>query len=242
MAEYGHYLPYMISVLVFFAVVLLIEGVYVWWSDIKGPEARRVERRLRMMSAGSQGDPASSVLKERLLSASPSVQQVLLRVPRIHQLDRLLEQSASSWSVARFLLISVGVGVCAFLLASAFTVRTAPPAMACLTAALLPFFSIIRKRRRRLQRIEEQLPDALDLMSRALRAGHAFPTALQMVGDEMADPIAGEFAVAFDEVNFGMSMQDALANLTARIPSEELKYFVVAVLIQRTTGSNVSEL
>jgi tight adherence protein B len=113
---------------------------------------------------------------------------------------------------------------------------------AAVVAALLPLGFLLRARQRRMRRIEVQLPDALDLMARALRAGHAFPSALKMVGEEMSDPIAHEFGAAFDEVNYGISMQDALLNLAARVPSNELKYFVVAVLIQRTTGGNLAEL
>ena len=108
--------------------------------------------------------------------------------------------------------------------------------------ALLPYLYVTRAKAKRLDRIEQQLPDALDLMGRALRAGHAFPTALKMVGDEMSDPIAAEFRVAFDEVNFGISMPEALMNLATRVPSTDLRYFVIAVLIQRETGGNLSEL
>jgi tight adherence protein B len=86
------------------------------------------------------------------------------------------------------------------------------------------------------------LPDALDLMGRAMKAGHAFPSALQMVGEQMAEPIALEFGIVFDEINYGISTQGALNNLTARVPSTDLSYFVIAVLIQRETGGNLAEL
>ena len=241
-AAYSQYLPYLFAVLTFVAVVLLVEGAYVWWSDVRGPEARRIEQRLRLMSAGAHDDQHASVLKQRLLSSSPGLQQLLLRVPRIHRLDRLLEQSGLPWSVAQYLLLTVGLAAGALLLATLVTKQPALLALAAVVAALVPLGIALRSRRRRMRRIEEQLPDALDLMSRALRAGHAFPSALKMVGDEMADPIATEFGAAFDEVNFGMSMQDALMNLATRVPSTELKYFVVAVLIQRTTGGNLAEL
>jgi tight adherence protein B len=242
MGSFSHYLPYAFAVLVFAAVVLLVEGAYVWWNDVRGPEARRVERRLRLMSAGAHEDRQGSVLKQRMLATSPRVQQVLLRVPRIHRLDRLLVQSGLPWSVARYLLFTVGLAVCALLLTTLVTMRPALLVIAAAMAALVPLAIVLRARRRRMRRIEEQLPDALDLMGRALRAGHSFPSALKMVGDEMSEPIAAEFGTAFDEVNFGMSMQDALMNLATRVPSTELKYFVVAVLIQRTTGGNLAEL
>jgi tight adherence protein B len=90
--------------------------------------------------------------------------------------------------------------------------------------------------------IDQQLPDALDMMSRALRAGHAFPSALKMVGDEMPDPIAAEFRIAFDEINFGVAQKDALLNLATRVPIPDFRYFVIAVLIQRETGGNLAEL
>ena len=90
--------------------------------------------------------------------------------------------------------------------------------------------------------IELQLPDALDLMARAMLAGHAFPSGVQMVGNEMPEPVAGEFRIVFDEINFGISVQDALTNLATRVPSTDLRYFVISVLIQRETGGNLAEL
>ena len=91
-------------------------------------------------------------------------------------------------------------------------------------------------------KIERQLPDALDLMTRALRAGHAFSSALKMAGEEMAEPIAGEFRTVHDEVNFGVSLEQALTHLSERVPLTDLRYFVVAVLIQRDSGGNLTEI
>ncbi len=108
--------------------------------------------------------------------------------------------------------------------------------------AVAPLAWVVRKRSKRLQKFAEQLPDALDLMARALRAGHAFPVALQMVGSEAMDPIASEFQVAFDEINYGVTVTDALTNLALRVPSMDLRYFVVSVLLQSETGGNLAEL
>ncbi|UUZ70758.1 type II secretion system F family protein [Polaromonas sp. P1(28)-8] len=237
------YLYYLFATLIFIAVVLLVEGLYLSWNSAKGPEAERVARRLRVMSAGGHGDaPSISITKERLLSETPVMQRILLGVPRVGTLDRLLQQSGLSWSVAELL----GMALIAFLVVFFAGSYLAVPLLLRLAlagaAALLPFFYVTRAKRKRLDRIEHQLPDALDLMGRALRAGHAFPTALKMVGDEMNDPLAGEFRIAFDEVNFGIAMQDALMNMATRVPSTDLRYFVIAVLIQRETGGNLSEL
>jgi tight adherence protein B len=237
------YLYYFFGILIFIAVVLLIEGVYLSWNSTKGPEAERVARRLRMMSAGAHIDRAtSSMIKERLLSESPGLQKLLLRLPRVSQVDRLLEQSGMSWSVGDFAGLSL-LGLSIGLIGSAWL--HLPGALYLpigILAAMLPLLIVIRAKGRRLDRIATQLPDALDLIGRALRAGHAFPTALKMVGDEMNDPIAAEFRTTFDEVNFGISMQDALLNLATRVPSTDLRYFVIAVTIQRETGGNLGEL
>ena len=237
------YLYYLFATLIFLAVVLLIEGAYLVWNSSKGPEAERIARRLRTMSAGSHGGEQNiSIIKERMLSKTPMMQRVLLRIPRVGAMDRLLQQSGVTWSVSDFF----GLTLIAFLAALVGAIYLPLPwvfrILIAVVAGLLPYFYVTRAKVKRLDRIEQQLPDALDLMGRALRAGHAFPTALKMVGDEMSDPIAAEFRVAFDEVNFGIAMPEALMNLATRVPSTDLRYFVIAVLIQRETGGNLSEL
>lgn len=236
-------LYYIFGTLIFIAVVLLIEGVYLTWNSSKGPEAERVTRRLRVMSAGAHGGEQNvSIIKQRLLSKIPTVQRVLLQVPRVSALDRLLQQSGLSWSVAEFCGMSLLMFLVVVFSGSYFSMPLLLQLALAGAAATLPFFYVTRAKGQRLIRIEQQLPDALDLMGRAMRAGHAFPTALKMVGDEMNDPLAGEFRAAFDEVSFGIAMQDALMNLATRVPSTDLRYFVIAVLIQRETGGNLTEL
>ncbi|HEX5337085.1 MAG TPA: type II secretion system F family protein, partial [Gallionella sp.] len=114
--------------------------------------------------------------------------------------------------------------------------------VAIVAVGAIPLYYVHRAKQKRLTTFEQQLPDALDLMGRALRAGHAFHGALKMVGDEMPEPVAGEFRMTFDELNYGIGLQDALQNLAIRAPSDDLRYFVIAVLIQRETGGNLTEL
>ena len=106
----------------------------------------------------------------------------------------------------------------------------------------LPFVFLSFKRTRRLRAFEEQFPDGLDLISRALKAGHAFATGLKMVADEMPEPVGPEFRKTFDEQNFGLPLKDALDNLTMRVPSLDVRFFATAVLIQRETGGNLAEI
>ena len=236
-------LYYLFGTLIFIAVVLFIEGAYLTWNSSKGPEANRIARRLRIMSAGEHSNDGNvSIVKERLLSDSPTLQRLLLRVPRLVAVDRVLQQSGLSWKVSTLLGTTMAIFLAVLFLLYLFAMPVLIRLAGGAGLAALPFLYVLRARDKRLSRFDQQLPDALDLMGRALRAGHAFPTALKMVGDEASEPLAGEFGIAFDEVNFGIAMPDALMNLATRVPSTDLRYFVIAVLIQRETGGNLSEL
>lgn len=235
------YLYFVFAILIFLAVVLLIEGAYLAWNSTRGPEAQRLNMRLRAMAAGENAKTVA-IAKKRTLSDNPRLHRLLAALPKVHVLDRLLVQSGKNWSVAGFASASLAAGVVAWALTAFFALPLPLQLVAAGAAMSLPLQVVLRARIKRLDQLENQLPDALDLMSRALRAGHAFPTALKMVGDEMKNPIAGEFATVFDEVNFGVAMPDALMSMANRVPSTDLRYFVVAVLIQRETGGNLSEL
>ncbi len=230
-------------VLAFVAVVLLVEGAYLWWTAYKGPQAKRIEQRLRAMSAVGSSTLEATILKNRLLSEAPALQRLLLSMPRVHDLDKLIQQSGLDWSIPKFAGLTV-----AFFGATFVCLQFVPVLhwliclLIALAAATLPFLYVLKKRSKRTSTLEKQLPDALDLMSRALKAGHALASALQMVGDEAQDPIAAEFRVVHDEVNYGVSVETALLNLTNRVPSTDMRYFVVAVLIQRETGGNLTEV
>jgi tight adherence protein B len=232
----------LLILLLFIAVVLMVEGMYLLWSSYKGPEANRIERRLRIMSAGAHGGGETPLLKQRLLSDTPFLQHVLLNIPRIHVLDRLLMQSGLNMKLMTFIGLSFGLAVGGFLFAQYLGLSWFFTLILLLLAGSLPYFYLVYRRDKRLQKFDEQLPDALDLIGRGVRAGHALPSALKMVADEMANPVSEEFRAAFDEVNYGFSMQEALTNLATRVPSTDLRYFVVAVLIQRETGGNLAEL
>ena len=233
----------LLSVLVFIAVILLAEGLYLMWTTYKGPQAKKIEQRLKALSAAADNSTQSHLLRERMMSELPPFQRFLLRLPRAHQLDRALLQANLRWTVSRLLLGCLAIGAAAFLTATALLHQPflAGVLAACATA-WLPLAYVARRRARRLARLEQQLPDALDLLSRALRAGHAFGAGLQMIGEEMAEPIASEFRFVHDEVNFGVSLEQALGNLSVRAPITDLRYFVVAVLIQRDSGGNLTEV
>ena len=234
------YLIFLVSA--FFAVVLLLEAGYTAWNASRGPEARRIQHRLQAMSAGSAVSAESSIVKQRLLSEMPTLERQLMRIPRLQHVDRLLVQSGLNWSVAKFLgltLLVMGVALVAGLMLHFYWLFIL---LGMAAVATLPYLHVLKARNKRIHTLEGQLPDVLELMSRALRAGHSFPSSLEMVATEAPNPIAAEFKTTFDEVNYGIPMQDALVNMSTRIASADLRYFVIAVLIQRETGGNLAEL
>jgi tight adherence protein B len=234
-------LYYLFVLLGFLAVALFLEGAYLAWNAYRGPEAKRIARRLHAMSAG-QGTEQISIVKKRLLAQTPALDRLLLQLPRVHQVDRLVLQSGVRLNVASFLGLTLAGGVAGLVLSWLLHLPAWIAIIVVVAVAGLPTFYVYAAKARRLHTIEAQLPDALDLMGRAMRAGHAFAGSLKMVGDEMPEPIAAEFRLTFDEINYGIPLQDALTNLATRVPSTDLRYFVIAVLIQRETGGNLAEL
>lgn len=235
------YLYYLFVILGFIAIFLLIEGLYFAWNAYKGPEVLRIEKRLRALSAGAKVS-STKLVKQRLLSESESLHSLLISIPRIHVLDRMLIQSGTQINVAKFLWYSLLTSLVAALIALVIKLPLQIALIAAVLGALIPWRYIAHQSRKRIVTIEQQLPDTLDLMARAMLAGHAFPSALKMVGDEMPEPISSEFRIVFDEINYGISVPDALNNLVVRVPSTDMSYLVISVLLQRETGGNLAAL
>lgn len=234
---------YAFAVIVFAAVILLVEGAWLWWSDRHGSGAQRISKRLRLMSSGGAvAAERVSILKQRRYATDERLDEALHGVPLAAAVDSLLVQSGLQWLLARFLALSV-MG----LLFGMLVVRLLPvPAVLGWAIALLcaatPYAIARRARRNRLKKVEEQLPEAADFIARALRAGHSFSNVLQMAGSELPEPLAGEFRLAHEEINYGVPMNEALHNLAMRIPLTDLRYLVIAVLIQRESGGNLAEI
>ena len=231
-----------LGLIIFCALLLLLWGIYQSWKTTKNPQAERVARRLRNAIGDGGSQLAVSITKERLLSSDPGLQRMLKGLRPVLALDQMLQQSGMTGTVARLLAVVVAAPPLVLLLTSVLGLGWPLRLTLTAMAGALPVMMVSRAKQKRLTQIDNLLPDALDMMSRAMRAGHAFPTTLKMIADEMPQPLAGEFRAVFDEVNFGVSMQDALMNLAKRVPSTDLRYFVVAVLIQRETGGNLTEL
>jgi len=229
-------------VLLFAAVILLIEGAWLWWSGTHGSAARRITRRLRTMAGRGEGGERVTILKQRRYSKWPALEKALRTMRQTALLDRLLLQAGVRWSVAQQLGSSLAFAVGAMALLPLLDMPLLASLLALAAAPLLPWLLLLRFRGARLRKIEEQLPEAADFLARALRAGHSFVNVMQMVGEEMPEPIAGEFRFAYEEINYGVPMSEALHNLALRVPLTDLRYLVIAVLIQRESGGNLAEV
>jgi len=227
----------------FVAIVTAITVGYQWWMRRHSAAARRYGRRLRAVTETPwQEDAEASIMKAHALARSPLLTALLNRLPHSHALERWLMQSGLRWKVSTLLAMTCIPPVALAVVARAIELPEMPVAVVACCWLAVPAWYVNRSRTRRLQRIETQLPEAADLISRALRAGHSFSSALDMAGDELPDPLGAEFRTTFDEINYGASMHDALGALAERAPLPDLRYLVIAVLIQRESGGNLAEI
>ena len=229
----------LIVVAVFVAVLLLTRAVWLLWERAAGRGGTTIGERIEAI-ADLAATSRQLIYKERRLSKIGWLERLLLRLPQIGRLDRLLAQSATPLNAAQFVAVSIGAGLAVAVFALWQGLPAGAAALVALAGAALPLWRVLARKRRRMAQIEGQLPGALDLISRALRAGHAFPPAIEMVAKELAPPLSDEFRTLFEEVSYGISMSEALKNLSYRVPSTDLSFFVVAVLIQRETGGNLT--
>ena len=205
---------------------------------------RKLGTRLQEVSQPQEVEetPAKKLVKVQQEGPLPVVDRFLGTTTRGSALGQWIDQSGMKLSLSGILLIAFGLAAL-FALIAAMVARTpvAMPVGGALGFAI-PFVFLSFKRTRRMRAFEEQFPEGLDLISRALKAGHAFATGLKMVADEMPEPVGPEFRKTFDEQNFGLPLKDALDNLTVRVPLLDVRFFATAVLIQRETGGNLSEI
>lgn len=229
-------------VLLFVAVVLALEGGYQVWASKNSAEARRVAGRLRQVEGNSEYAPVSIERQATVRRWNWLDDAAVAAMPKGPELLTYLETSGTGRGAGEMILYSVMLGSLGYALPY---MLSKPWTFSLLLAGILasaPWFWLGHQRTKRIRLFERQIPEALDLMGRALRAGHAFPTAVKMVGDEMPEPISKEFRTLFDETNFGVPQNEALTRLANRVPIDDLRYFVIAVMIQRESGGNLAEL
>jgi tight adherence protein B len=233
-----------ISFLVFVFALFLVLGAYLLATHGTDKKRARLQKRLSeaLLHSAHAEDVDVVLARNELMSEIPWVNRTLINIQAALQLKRMLDQADLHITPSRLLMFSFMAGMLGALAASVLTVFIPLMILAGIVAAALPLVHVWWRRRQRFNAFLEHLPDALDLISRALSAGHAFSEALHMVSMEMPEPIATEFRKAYEEQNLGLSVKLALENLTQRIPLLDLRMCVTAILIQRETGGNLAEI
>ena len=230
------------AIVVFFVVTGLVIGSYIALSSLPGlMKQRQLDRRLREVSAPNEQPINSDSI---VLKAQPDafLDRMAANTRGGAWLSQLIEQSGVKTTPGKVIFMCLGA---AALFGTLGAMLARPNWLAPIIASLglvLPIVFLMRKRTVRIRKFEEMFPEALDLLSRAVKAGHAFQTAMNMAAEELPDPVGPEFRKTFDQQNFGLPLREALNAMADRIPLIDVKFFVTAVLIQRETGGNLSEI
>jgi tight adherence protein B len=225
-----------------FASVFLM--VYSFVMPVFGAErkaARRLKKRLRTVALQHDKKGAAAMMREKYLRELSPLERWLEALPGMERLALYIEQAGRQTPAYRVVLLALVLsGVAGWLV---FTLVHQPllALLAAATGLVAPFFRISMERSQRLMKFEEQLPEALDVMVRALKAGHPFSGTLQLVSEEMNQPIAREFGIAFADINYGLDVKQAFLNMLERVPNMTLMTMVTAVVVQRETGGNLAE-
>jgi tight adherence protein B len=236
-------MPALIAILVFVfvALVAFVAGSLI---DQRNARARLIKDRLATVQKAPERDPNEelALLRDEQLSQIPALDTLLRRSERVSAIQEALLQAGMKFRAGNFLLLCVLCGVGAGLAAVLYTRNPAIAWAALIIGAFLPYSIVSYRRQKRFEKFEELFPEAIDTLARAVRAGHAFTTALEMIANEVAEPLASEFRKLYEEQKFGMPVRDALMNLTERVPLVDVKFFVTAVMLQRETGGNLAEI
>ncbi len=229
------------SLLAFLAVVLGLEGLYNLWASQRSAEASRIAGRLSSL-AGDIPEVAAPIVRTEHASRQPALERLLNAWPVGQQLTRHVHTSGSPWVASDLLALSAVLMMAGLLVTSLLGRSLFAALLLGAGLAALPWMQLARQRAQRLLRLEAQFPEALDLMGRALRAGHALPMAIRLCGDELSAPLGPEFSTLSDEMQYGVPFEQALRHLGERVPLSDIGYFIAAVLIQREAGGNLAEL
>ncbi len=232
----------LLGMLVFFVIVIAFSMPVLMGSGRKGQE---VLRRLEAIeSARKRGHKSLDLelMRDELLSAVPLLNRLMLRWSGATRLRRLLEQAGVQLKTGKLVLITGVVALGSYLIVLQLSRTTLLAAVLGIAAGFIPIGIVAFKRQRRLRQFERHFPEAIDLLSRAVRAGHAFSTGMEMIGKELPEPVAGEFRRTFEEQNLGLPLREAFFNLTERVPLIDVRFFVTALLIQKETGGNLAEI
>jgi len=227
---------------IFVISVIIIELLFYAYRSIHSPDRAKILKRLRKSIYTESEQVGTDITRKRVLSEIPFLNHLLLKTPGMLKLDNLISQANAKYPIGFFILFALFLALLGFLVGALVIKNQLASLGLFVMGGLFPFFYLTILKRRRIEKFKRQLPEALDLMARALKAGHAFTNGMKLAADQFDDPLGPEFSEALDEINFGISVPNALRNMAKRIDCSEIRYFVVGVILQRETGGNLAEL
>jgi tight adherence protein B len=235
-------MPFAVALLVFVVVTAAAFAAMSLLDQRKAQSRVLRDRLAAVQKTAEPGVPDVALLRDELMSRIPAFDTLLRRSERVSLLQKMLAQGNVDVRAGNFLMLcavsAVVFAVVAFVTGGNLLFGWAGAVL----GFFIPYAYASHMRKRRFQKFEEKFPEAIDTLARAVRAGHAFTTALEMIANEVSEPVAGEFRQLYEEQKFGLPVRDALMNLAARIPLVDVKFFVTAVMLQRETGGNLAEI
>lgn len=227
--------------ILFLLLLFLSFGVvlYFLWPS---REERAVEKQLEVIeeTRQSSGRAADTILKEQPRSPTPWLDDIIKRLPASDSLSRMIDQSGKKWPLRTLIVVSLIVTIAGWWFVSLMVPSVLLSLLVGVLVGLLPFAYLYVLRQIRFSRIEKLLPEAVDLMARGLRAGHGIGAVLEMVGNEVDDPVGSEFRAMTEEQNLGLPLREAMLNMLDRVPLDDVRFLATAILLQKETGGNLA--
>lgn len=227
--------------LVFVTVVLLLQGTVVPVFSDSRKMTKRIQARLQRLADASGGPEFTSLLREKYLRELSAFERTLESLPGMERFARILEQAGRQTAAYRVVLLSFALSAGAAMVCWLMSRWWPVALMGAFIGFALPYFVVMRERVKRFARFEEQMPDAIDMIQRALKAGHPFGQCLKLIAEDMDEPISREFEITFADLSYGNDARRALFGLLQRVPSVSVTALITAVLVQRETGGNLAE-
>ena len=228
------------AILIFFLLLIFTFLVLLYFLKPTSTEAA-IQQRLDSLEKNRSGlADTSTILKEESFSSTPWLDDLIRRLPFSTPLSLLIRQAGKEWKVGSVLLGCLGIGLLAWWLGSQIIGNWS--LLLAGAVALTPIALLYVLREQRFRKFDEQVPEAVDLMSRGLRAGHSIAAVLEMVGTEIADPLGAEFKALHKEQTLGLPMRDAMLNLVQRMPRDDMRFIATAVLLQKESGGNLAQI
>lgn len=231
-----------LGAVIFILCLLVIELTAYGIRIIQYPDRAEIKKRLRRSLTSESESEGSDIVKKMVLSDLPFLNQILSAFPGVDRLELLMRQANVKYTMSFFILLSLALALSGYLLGVILLKNPIFALLLGLAAASLPLLTLRMKKKKRIAKFEKQLPEGLGLIARALRAGHAFTSGMKLASEEFRDPLGPEFEETLDEINFGVSVPEALKNLAHRVDCPDLRFFVVSVILQRETGGNLAEI